>query len=419
MSLNKQKQIITSQFDAIYEYLSKSETTTHLPLYSSMDIRVNHQKTTIVDTNLFPAGFNNLCTFSDNNISNIFNSIINNYIPNCKNILLLAENHTRNKFYLDNLVQLKHYLTSAGFKVDIAACFDQSNPLTTTSGKITLTSASNQQVSLYKFADLQDKLTNQDYDFILLNNDLIRGIPEELKKSTIPVYPSIAAGWHSRHKSHHFKEVNRIMAHCADQFNFDPFYVTTQFSEIKNCDINNKADQNRIYDQAKQLFETLETQYKAHNIDQKPFIFLKANSGSYGMGVVAIESPDDILQLNRKNRNRLAKGKESHIIDTLLLQEGIQSDLQINNQTAELCVYFASTHYLGGFYRLNTAKNTRSNLNSSGMSFQKIYTNPTNVSPTDPCKAANIADLKFYTFLGLVSVFAAHQETKILEKNTS
>ena len=131
------------------------------------------------------------------------------------------------------------------------------------------------------------------------------------------------------------------MQKCASKFNLDPFYFTTQFTEIENCNIQNKDDQERLYLKAKQLFTTLKNQYKERGLTQKPFLFLKANSGSYGMGVLPIENPEDILQLNRKSRNKLTKGKESHIIDTLLLQEGIQSDLQINNQTAELCVYFA------------------------------------------------------------------------------
>ena len=137
------------------------------------------------------------------------------------------------------------------------------------------------------------------------------------------------------------------------------------------------------------------------------------------MGVTSIESPEEILDFNRKRRNNLSKGKESKSIDSYVLQEGISSTLQINNQVAELCMYHSSDIYLGGFYRLNSLKNDRSNLNSQGMSFQKM-----NLSLQDNDHLFNqnyydepdiVNDLVFYKFLSLVCVHAAQQEINHLE----
>ena len=80
-------------------------------------------------------------------------------------------------------------------------------------------------------------------------------------------------------------------------------------------------------------------QYKEHNINEKPYIFLKADSGTYGMGVMPIEDPEEIMNLNRKNRNKLYKGKSAKIIDRFLLQEGIPSIENIENEISEAVIY--------------------------------------------------------------------------------
>ena len=417
-NLNDVKQIIKDNFDSIKEDLNSICHCEHLPIYSSVDIRMNSFKTAVVDTNLFPAGFNNLCNYSQQDIAKILSQTIKKTVKNCRKILILAENHTRNKFYLENLNSLKTFLIEAGFLVDIAALFSPEIRSTLTNGFLSLTTSNENEINIYSFEWLKNQHHLFDYDFVLLNNDLINGVPEVLKKLEIPTFPSYLAGWHTRNKSHHFKEVDRIMGLISTKYNIDPFFISTSFVELNNLDINTQTDRAHIYEQAKQLFSHLESKYKLYGIDQKPFLFLKANRGTYGMGVTSIESPEEILDFNRKKRNNLSKGKESKIIDSYMLQEGISSNLIINNQVAELCVYHSSDIYLGGFYRLNSAKNNRSNLNSQGMSFQKmdlsLKTKKGSIY-TDNNEASIVNDLIFYKFLSLVCVHAAQKEINQLE----
>ncbi len=421
MDLTHIKSKIQNNLEDISQYLSSLGNSSHLPLYSSVDIRVNSSKAAVVDTNLFPAGFNNLCEYSSENIPQILKESIQSFIPNCKDILILAESHTRNKFYLDNIYSLKKFLNEAGFNVDVSAILNSDIPVQ--EGYITLETAKKKSLKVYQFEWLKQHLPEFHYDFVLLNNDLSKGVPSELSNLNIPIYPSYLAGWHSRNKSHHFKEVNRIMSKISEKFDIDPFFTTTSFIELPNVNINNASDRTLLYDQAKQLFESLTRKYSYYNIDQKPLAFLKANRGTYGMGVVPIESPEDILKFNRKNRNSLAKGKESRIIDSFIIQEGVPSELKVHDQVAELCLYYATKSYMGGFFRLNSNKSNRENLNSSGMSFQKICTSEHELSTFSAKEKGYdksiIEDFSFYKFLGHVSVVAAQQEIKQLELTRS
>ena len=97
------------------------------------------------------------------------------------------------------------------------------------------------------------------------------------------------------------------------------------------------------------MFANIQEYYDKHSITKKPYLFLKANSGTYGMGVVAIHAPEDILDLNRKARNKLFKGKSSVPITSYILQEGVYSNLTVSNQSAEMVVYSIHNQPVGSF----------------------------------------------------------------------
>src|SRR3989338_9808434 len=89
--------------DEIHRWLASHEKAGNIPLYSSVDIRDSGLKTAVVDTNLFPAGFNNLCEHGLADAVKFFKDAILKRVPHCQNILIVAEEHTRNTWYLENI----------------------------------------------------------------------------------------------------------------------------------------------------------------------------------------------------------------------------------------------------------------------------------------------------------------------------
>ncbi|MFT7538689.1 MAG: glutamate--cysteine ligase, partial [Lysobacterales bacterium] len=146
---------------------------------------------------------------------------------------------------------------------------------------------------------------------------------------------------------------------------------------------------------------------------EKPYIFLKADAGTYGMGVLPIEDPEDILTLNRKNRNKLYKGKSAQIITRYLLQEGVPTMYNVDQKMSEVVMYQIENRLVGGFYRSHSAKSNRENLNSSGMEFKMIC--PHNDKYSDTCKHENIGVFDVYRILARIAGIAAHREIIQLE----
>jgi len=68
------------------------------PFYCSVDLRNAGFKLAPIDTNLFPAGFNNLNPQLESLCVQALQSAIERSCPTSSNILLVPENHTRNRY---------------------------------------------------------------------------------------------------------------------------------------------------------------------------------------------------------------------------------------------------------------------------------------------------------------------------------
>ena len=284
---------IQRQQEEVHQWLLSYEKL-YTPIYTSVDIRDAGFKIAVVDTNLFPAGFNNLCEHGINDAQSLIKKAILTRVPNASNILIVAEEHTRNTWYLENVRILQEIIVKAGFNAKIATFFAHDTALCELgSGAVELETATGQTVKVYCFKRVLEKIKQNDADFdlILMNNDLSSGIPEALREIKIPIFPSIHAGWHARLKSEHFRHTNALMKEFAYLVGLDPWQFSCLYEVVDQVDVNTEDDQKRLYQAAVKLFEDIQNKYREHSLDNKPFIFIKADSGTYGMGVVPIEEP--------------------------------------------------------------------------------------------------------------------------------
>lgn len=410
-------QKILNKKEALVLFFEQHERPQDLPLYSSVDIRDAGFKIAVVDTNLFPAGFNNLCSLALEDAALTFQDVVKARVPMCEHILIIAEEHTRNAWYLESVYALKTIIEKAEFKVEIAS-FLASEKACEDEGYLELTTAKGHLLKMYCLKQLLKKVETEGcpFDMIILNNDLTTGVPDILKQTNVPIYPSIKAGWYARLKSHHFKEANKMVEAFCRIVDIDPWLLSCLYLQVTDVSINEEADRQRLYESASVLFETIKQKYDDYGIKEKPFIFIKADAGTYGMGVVAIEHPEDILHLNRKARNKLSTGKSSQKILSYILQEGVPTISSVDNQVSEACIYQVANHFVGGFYRLNQQKSTRDNLNSQGMSFKKMCLDNKGCVYED-CGVDPDPNLEVYKLLGRLACLAAHREIIELEKN--
>src|SRR3989338_2037824 len=361
------ERIRTHQED-IHRWLDSHERSKELPLYSSVDIRDSGPKLAVVDTNLFPAGFNNLCEHGLADSVKFMREAILKRAPGGKDILIIAEEHTRNTWYLENVRILERIIVQAGFNVKIATFLTDQPSFCEGNAYIDLKTTAGQTVRIYCFKNILAayKEGKEHYDMIIMNNDLTTGIPEILLNARIPIYPSMQAGWHARLKSHHFSHTANLIREFAGLLDLDPWLFSCLFEVGDGVNINVKDDQDKLAEAAAKLFKEIAVKYKEHNIPEKPYVVLKADSGTYGMGVLPVNDPSQIIGLNRKDRNKLYKGKSAQVITRYLLQEGVPTMYTIGHAVSEVCIYQIENNLVGGFYRSHATKGERDNLNTQG-----------------------------------------------------
>ena len=353
---------IVKHYDEIKSWFNKKNKNLTFPFYSSFDLRDSSIKISPVDANLFPAGFNNICEIDRENIIPICKSYLQVNFPNAENIILLAEEHTKNPFYWDNIYSLKTLLEKSGMS-SVQVCVPGKNIREDT----VLTTARGFPIEI---SLLKHKVNKT--DLIISNNDF--SVDYQLHLS-VPITPPISAGWSVRRKHSFFQKYNILATEFANLIQVEPKLLTIKTKRFTDFQINDPKCLKKLKEEVSLFLSELEsiyrnTLYKNHK--QKPFVFLKNNAGTYGLGMTTINSPSDIESWNYKIKKKMKATKGGGKVTELIIQEGIASNLKREGVVAEPVIYFIGAHLAGGFLRTHKEKGTRDNLNSPGAVYRAL-----------------------------------------------
>jgi glutamate--cysteine ligase len=239
---------------------------------------------------------------------------------------------------------------------------------------------------------------------ILLNNDLSGGIPDILKNLEQNLIPPLHAGWSTRRKSQHFSAYNRVAKEFADLLGIDEWLINPYFETCGEIDFNARTGEDCLAFKVEQLLEKIKLKYAQYGVTQTPFVIVKADAGTYGMGIMTVKSPDEVRDLNRKTRNKMAVVKDGLQVSEVIIQEGVYTFESIDQAVAEPVVYMMDHFVIGGFYRVHTGRGVDENLNAPGsqfvpLAFEKPCTLP------DCADSPDAAPNRFYAY-GVVARLA-------------
>ncbi len=343
------------------------------PLYASVDVRNGGYKIAPVDTNLFPAGWNNLCPSYAKRAGELFKEYFQTNFPDISCLVIIPENHTRNLFYFSNVCRLQRILQETGLTVLVGSINPDIKEQTTFE-----TSEPGEQLTLFPVKRVGDHLEvdGKRVCKFVVNNDFSDGVPEllqGLEKSMLLPPPMI--GWHRRKKSEHFAAYDELIEEFANLLEIPSWHFNCRFDFVENVDVNNESDRERIAVAVDELIAKVKADYQQFGIDSEPKIFVKSDAGTYGMAVMSVASGDDIRTMNRKERNKMSVGKGNTDVTNLIIQEGVPTTDRIKEFIAEPVVYLVGNKVAGGFYRVNEKRGDNDNLNSDGMRFTKLCFN--------------------------------------------
>ena len=384
------------------------------PFYCSVDLRNSGFKLAPVDTNLFPGGFNNLAPEMLPLAVQAAMAAIDKYCPDARNLLLIPEKHTRNTFYLQNVARLIQIFRQTGLNVRLGTLADDIKEPTTLElpdgSTLTLEplerSANGRRLGLKNF----DPCT------ILLNNDLSGGIPsilEGLHEQTL--LPPLHAGLAVRRKTNHFAAYDEVAKKFGKLIDVDPWMVNPYFAKCTGINFHERTGEDCLASNVDTLLTKIRKKYKEYGIKETPFVIVKADAGTYGMGIMTVRDASEVRDLNRKQRNKMSVIKEGMEVSDVILQEGVHTFEQINDSVAEPVVYMIDRYVVGGFYRVHAERGVDENLNSPGAHFVPLAFAQQHALPDLAAKPGTAAPNRFYMY-GVVARLALLAASLEIEK---
>jgi glutamate--cysteine ligase len=410
--LELERRILTAQ--PTIEHWFRTQWQEHTPpIYSSVDLRNSGFKLAPVDTNLFPGGFNNLNPEFLPLCVHAVQSTLEKVCPEARGVLLIPENHTRNQFYLQNVAQLALMLRQAGLNVRIGSLLPEITAPTT------LDLANGSSLTLEPLQRRGNRLGVEGFDpcVVLLNNDLSAGAPAILKNLEQTVLPPLEAGWYVRRKSKHFAAYQDVSKRFAEILSIDPWLIDPYFAVCNQVNFQERVGEECLAAQVDMVLQQTRTKYAEYGVKHDPFVIVKADAGTYGMGIMSVKDASEVRDLNRKQRNKMAVVKEGMQVSDVLVQEGVYTFEDLNGAVAEPVVYMIDRYVVGGFYRVHTERGVDENLNAPGMRFEPLAFEQCCILPNPDC-APDDTPNRFYAY-GVVARLAMLAASLELEELTA
>ncbi|MBK5207350.1 MAG: glutamate--cysteine ligase [Polaromonas sp.] len=379
------------------------------PFYCSVDIRNAGFKLAPVDTNLFPGGWNNLTPEMLPLAVQAAMAAIEKICPEARNLLVVPENKLSNSFYLSNVLQLKRIFHQAGLNVRFGSLSAEIKE------PITLNLPTGDSITIEPLIRTDRRLGLKDFDpcTILLNNDLSAGIPgilEDIHEQYL--LPPLHAGWSVRRKSNHFKAYEEVAKRFGKLVGVDPWLINPMFAQCGEVNFDEGLGFECLTTNVDALLTKIKRKYKEYGINEKPFVVVKADNGTQGMGIMTVHDVKDLDVLSHKTKNKMSTIQEGRALSEVIIQEGVLTNERVNEAVAEPVVYMIDRYVVGGFYRVHAERGVDENLNAPGASFVPLAFADSGRLPKPGEKPGSSSPNRFYMYgvIARLAMLAASYE---------
>lgn len=397
---------IVANCDQVQDWFRAKSKGLAFPIYSSFDVRDAGFKIGPVDANIFPAGFNNICQVDrENAVATAKEFLDQHYSTDTRKLVLLTEEHTNNPYYWDNVRVLQTILESAGREVCLALPRALPEPLK-------IQSASGATLTVYGTQREGQGIQADGFvpDLLISNNDFSVDYEEWARGLITPMNPPRELGWYRRRKDRFFKVYNQLVGEFCDLLQVDPWSLQVDTEVFADFSVDDEDSRDALAKRAEVVFERIREKYARYGIKREPFLFVKNNSGTYGLGVMQVKNPDEIRAWNYKVRKKMKAAKGGREISEVIIQEGIPTRvLGEGGQAAEPVIYMIGCQLAGGFLRAHSEKGDEESLNSPGAVYHKLCIADLEVK-LEGCPMENV-----YGWVAKLSFLSVAHEAKELE----
>lgn len=355
-------QMLEENRELISEWMAKKRSEVPIPIYGSVDIRDAGWKVAVVDANHFPAGFNNTSPEDEPHLSALLRNHINRKHEGCTWVHLYPESHTRNAGYVENVATIKRLIEAAGFRCTVGSPeLDEHGFLDGITGPLMLDTVT--------VVDENLLIDGEKPCLVLLNNDLTEGMVGGLGAHQVSPPPHM--GWQRRRKSEHYECLQSYVNEVAELLGIDPWHLLSSWFVSEDKCLEKESCRQMLAAEVDEFLARIEAKYQDLGIDREPVAFIKNDRGTYGLGIMAVKSGSELLNLSNRKFKKLMYSKGGVDVENFLIQEGVPTVINTDDGApVEPVVYLVDGEAASWFYRINAKKGEMENLNSPSAEFK-------------------------------------------------
>jgi len=348
--------------DRIREWMNSKRSEVPIPIYGSVDVRDAGWKVAVVDANHFPAGFNNTSIEDEPHLAALLKNHINRKHEGCTWVHLYPESHTRNAGYIENVATIKRLIEIAGFRCTVGSPeLETHGSLDGITGPLRLDPVEVNGEELL--------VAGEKPCLVLLNNDLTEGMVGGLGAHQVSPPPHM--GWQRRRKSEHYECLQPYVDEIAEILEIDPWHLISSWFVSQDKCLEKESCRKILAAEVDEFLARIAAKYESLGIDRQPVAFIKNDRGTYGLGIMAVTSGDELLNLSNRKFKRLMYSKGGVDVENFLIQEGVPTALNSESGApVEPVVYLVDGEAASWFYRINSKKGEMENLNSPSAEFK-------------------------------------------------
>lgn len=335
------------------------------PLYCSVDLRNAGFKVAPVHSDLYPRGWHNLSSDTLPLAVQAAQAAIEKVCPEAHSLMIVPENGDLPAYQYASLAKLREIFRMAGLNVRLGSIDPQlkQNKIVET-GHTTLTIEPAQRTR-YRIG-----LAHFEPCTILLNHDLSEGVPgilEDLHEQYL--LPPLQAGWTVRRKSRHAQCYRDVAKRFGKLVGIDPWLINPEYASCGEIDLREPEGNECLRRNVRSVLSKIRRKYKEYGIDANPFVVVKADHGSSGMGFMTVHDVKELDQIGEQLKPNGHGHVEIPPKGEVIIQEGVITRERINDAVAEPVVYLIDRYVVGGFYRAHAQRDAEESLKAPGARF--------------------------------------------------
>ncbi len=348
--------------ELISDWMAKKRSEVPIPIYGSVDIRDAGWKVAVVDANHFPAGFNNTSPEDEPHLAALLRNHIKRKHEGCTWVHLYPESHTRNPGYVENVATIKRLIEAAGFRCTVGSPeLEEHGSLDGITGPLELNAVEIVGENLL--------IGGEKPCLVLLNNDLTEGMVGGLGAHQVSPPPHM--GWQRRRKSEHYECLQTYVNEIAEILDIDPWHLMSSWFVSEDKCLEKESCRQMLAAEVDEFLARIESKYQSLGIDREPVAFIKNDRGTYGLGIMALKSGRELLNLSNRKLKMLMYSKGGVDVENFLIQEGVPTAINTDEGApVEPVVYLVDGEAASWFYRINAKKGEMENLNSPSAEFK-------------------------------------------------